>query len=195
MLNSTPFRHTMLTTLKARLRRWLHSGPTPDYHAGKNVVSIPNTLYVEALRQCLQRGETVQFPVRGWSMRIFVEHERDKAILKPCHPEKLRRGDVVLTRIDTADGSEVYVLHRIIRINGDRLTLRGDGNVGTTETCLRSDVVAFVSGFIRKGRTKPDLTSGLKWRIYSAIWVPLHPIRRYLLLTWKVLRRLHIING
>lgn len=183
-----------LEKLKARLRRWLNGGPQRNYNEGKNVVSIPNPIYVGALRQCIERGETVQFPVRGWSMRIFVEHERDKAILRPCNPDELRRGDVVLTRVDTADGRELYVLHRIIRIDGDRLTLRGDGNVGTTETCRRTDVVAFVSGFLRKGRTKPDLTSGLKWRIYSAIWVPLHPIRRYLLLAWKVLRRLHIVQ-
>lgn len=179
---------------KARLRRWLNGGPQRNYNEGKNVVSIPNPIYVEALRQCIERGETVQFPVRGWSMRIFVEHERDKAILRPCTPAELKRGDVVLTRVDTADGRELYVLHRIIAIDGDRLTLRGDGNVGTTETCRRTDVVAFVSGFLRKGRTKPDLTSGHKWRIYSAIWVPLHPIRRYLLLAWKVLRRLHIVQ-
>lgn len=183
----------LLASIKNRLRQWLNGGPKRNYNAGKNVVSIPNTIYVEALRQCIQRGETVQFPVRGWSMRVFVEHERDKAILRPCDTDKLRRGDVVLTRIDTQDGSEVYVLHRIIRIEGEKLTLRGDGNVGTIETCRRSDVVAFVSGFLRKGRTKPDLTTSLKWRIYSAIWVPLHPIRRYLLLAWRVLRRLHLV--
>lgn len=184
----------MRQKLKRLLHRWLNGGKQPNYNTGKNVVRIPNTIYVEALRQCIQRGETVQFPVRGWSMRAFVEHERDKAILRPCNPDTLQRGDVVLTRIDTPDGSEVYVLHRIIAIDGERLTLRGDGNIGTTETCRRSDVVAIVSGFLRKGRTKPDLTSGLKWRIYSALWVPLHPIRRYLLLLWKILRRLGIVS-
>lgn len=179
----------MLLSLKNRLRTWLN-GNARNYREGKNVMSVPNPLYVASLRSFIEEGETVQFPVRGWSMRIFVEHERDKAILKACDPQTLKKGDVVLTRIDTPDDSEVYVLHRIIATDGQRLTLMGDGNQQGTETCRREDVVALVTGFLRKGRTKPDLVTSRKWRIYSWWWTRLRPLRRWLILLWRIKQRL-----
>lgn len=179
----------MLKRLKDRLRAWLNGTPR-NYNAGRNVVSVPNPLYVASLRSFIDQGETVQFPVRGWSMRCFVEHERDKAVLKACDRETLKRGDVVLTRIDTPDDSEVYVLHRIIATDGERLTLMGDGNLRGTETCSRRDVVAIVTGFVRKGHSKADLVTGWKWRTYSALWVPLRPVRRWLLLGWRIKERI-----
>lgn len=179
----------MLHSLKDRLRRWLN-GNARNYNAGKNVMSVPNPIYVASLRAFIEEGETVEFPVRGWSMRIFVEHERDKAILKACNPQTLKRGDVVLTRIDTPDNSEVYVLHRIIATDGQRLTLMGDGNLQGTETCLRKNVVALVTGFRRKGHTKPDLTTDRKWRLYSWWWVRLRPVRRWLILLWRIKQRI-----
>lgn len=179
----------MLLTIKNRLRRWLN-GHARDYHKGQNVVSVPNPLYVASLRTFIEEGETVQFPVRGWSMRVFVEHERDKAILKACDPQALKKGDVVLARIDTPDDSEVYVLHRIIDTDGQRLTLMGDGNLQGTETCQRQNVIAIAIGFLRKGRTTPDLTTSRKWRIYSWWWVRLLPIRRWLILFWRIKHRI-----
>ena len=73
-----------------------------------------------------------------------------------------------------------FVLHRIVDIDGDKITLRGDGNLGD-EHCLASDIRAKAVGFLRKGRTTPDLTTGRKWRLYSWFWTRLYPIRRYLL--------------
>lgn len=178
----------MASNLRSTLRNWLNS--STDYNEGKNVVSKANTLYVASVKALIDEDRTVEIPVRGWSMRVFVEHERDKAILAPCQRETLRRGDVVLADA----GGETYVLHRIIAIDGDNLTLMGDGNIAGTESCSRKDVVAIVTGFIRKGRHKPDMLTSRKWRIYSAIWVPCLPIRRYLLLAWRVLKRLHIVN-
>ena len=173
--------------LRTSLRTWLNSGAT-DYNEGKNVVSKANALYVASVKALIDEGRTVEIPVRGWSMRVFVEHERDKAILAPCQTDTLRRGDVVLADA----GNETYVLHRIIAIDGDNLTLMGDGNITGTEHCTR--IVAIVTGFIRKGRRQPDMLTSPKWRIYSAIWVPCLPIRRYLLLAWRLLKRLHLVS-
>lgn len=171
--------------IKERLKRWLN-GYNPDYLSGKNSKRLANPLYVASIRQFIDEGRTVEFPVRGWSMRIFVEHERDKAVLVPCNKAELKVGDVVLAHI----GNEVHVLHRIIKTDGEQLTLMGDGNRKGTESCTRSDVVAIVNAWLRKGSNKPDYVSGWKWRIYSKIWVPLRPVRRYLILAWRVLRRL-----
>lgn len=181
--------NSLLHSIKCRIRRWLN-GSEPDYHKGKNVMSKPNPLYVASIRQFLDEGQTVEFPVRGWSMRIFVEHERDKAVITACDTSQLCKGDVVLAEV----GPQTFAMHRIIAIDGDNLTLMGDGNIRGTESCTRADVVGIVTAFRRKGRKQLDSLDSRKWRIYSKIWVPLLPVRRYLLLVWRVLRRLHLVS-
>lgn len=177
-------------TTKEKIRHWINV--SPDYNKGKNVISKANPLYVASIKTLIDEGRTVEFPVRGWSMRIFVEHERDKAILKKVAPEDLKEGDVVLARIEAE--KETYVLHRIIKIDKDTLTLMGDGNIASTETSHKKDVIAIATGFIRKNKQKPDYVTSRKWRLYSKVWVALCPIRRYLLLLWRIAKRLHIIS-
>lgn len=122
----------------------------------------------------LQEGHTVTLPLRGRSMRPFLEDGRDKALLKIAKHYAV--GDAVLAEI--AKGS--FVLHRIIAIDGDDVTLRGDGNLNN-EYCKIIDIRAKAIGFYRKGRNKLDSTDGCKWRIYSWWWTHLYSIRRYLL--------------
>ncbi len=119
-------------------------------------------------------GKTVTLPLRGRSMRPFLEDGRDKALLMAT--KDIKPMDAVLAEVSPRR----YVLHRIIRIEDQQITLRGDGNM-SVERCELSDVKAKAIGFYRKGRDKCDMTDGLKWRIYSWIWTRLYPIRRYLL--------------
>lgn len=139
--------------------------------------SVKNAVLLPQIKTFLQEGHTARFRVRGWSMRIFVEHERDEVLLTAPQTETLKRGDVVLAEIQPS----VFVLHRIIKVEGDHITLQGDGNVGTKEYCQRKDVLGIALGFYRKGREVPDLTTSLKWKVYSTIWLTLTPLRRYIL--------------
>jgi len=135
------------------------------------------------VRSLLDEGHaTVTLPLRGRSMRPFLEDGRDKALLSlpetlhPDDPQVLQAGDVVLAEI--APGR--YVLHRLVQIDGDALTLLGDGNL-SVEHCRRQDVLAVAVGFFRKGRSKADYVEGRKWRTYSWLWMRLRPVRRHLL--------------
>lgn len=152
----------------------------PTRTAAEHVV-ISTKVYFDAVKEDLRQGRSVIIPLKGVSMRPFVENLRDKALLVTVPPETLRVGDAVLAEI----APDRYVLHRIIRREGDRLTLMGDGNVRGTESCRATDVVGRVEAFYRKGRQKPDLTSGLKWRLYSAVWTRIRPLRRYLLFAYR----------
>lgn len=137
---------------------------------------MPNAEFIPFVISELKsvEGKTVTLPLRGRSMRPFLEDQRDKALLKIVHAVDVN--NAVLAEIHPGH----FVLHRIIKIDGERVTLRGDGNLNT-EQCLLKDIKATAIGFYRKGRTQPDMTSGLKWRIYSWWWTRLYPIRRYLL--------------
>ena len=91
-------------------------------------------------------------------------------------------GDAVLAEI--APGK--YVFHRIIAIEGDRVTLKGDGNVQGTEECRLENVAASTLALIRKG--KRYLPQGRAWRWYSALWPQWPLARRVLLKLYRVLR-------
>ena len=135
---------------------------------------MANEVFLPQVVALLEEGHTATLPLRGRSMRPFLEDGRDKALLQIV--DTYREGDAVLAEISRGH----FVLHRIIKIEGTHVTLRGDGNLGD-EHCRLEDIRAKAVGFYRKGRTKLDSTDGRKWRVYSWWWTRLYPLRRYLL--------------
>lgn len=137
-------------------------------------VQFANAQLLPEIVKLLEEGHTVTLRLRGNSMRPFLKDNRDRALLiKATHPQK---GAPVLAEISPGH----YVLHRIINIDNQNVTLRGDGNLAN-EYCTINDIKASVVGFYRKGRRTLDHVDGWKWNLYSFIWVRLYPIRRYLL--------------
>lgn len=140
--------------------------------------AIPNAVLIPQVIQLIKGGHTVTLPLKGYSMRPFLEDGRDKALLTV--PKDVKVGDPVLAEI--AKGH--YVLHRIVSIDGENVTLLGDGNL-TPEHCKTSDIRASVTGFYRKGRKTLDRIDGKKWKRYSSVWVALRPVRRWLLAFYR----------
>ena len=141
-------------------------------------IQFENAKFLPEVVKMLNEGHTVTLRLKGYSMRPFLEDGRDKALLTRVENPKV--GDPVLAEIYPGH----FVLHRIIAMEGDRVTLRGDGNLAN-EYCRRENIVGAVVGFYRKGRTKLDRTDGRKWRAYSYVWMRLYPIRRYLLAFYR----------
>ena len=136
-----------------------------------------NGVIEEAVR-LVQEGVTVTFPVTGQSMLPFIIGGKESVILHA--PGLTAVGDVVVARVD----GNRYVVHRIINIDGDRVTLMGDGNVKGTEHCLLKDVKARVTHVVSADNKKRDLYS--RWRVRAAkLWYWLRPIRRYLLAIYR----------
>lgn len=147
-------------------------------HLKTNRLKMANAKLLPEVVAIVNEGRSVTLPLRGFSMRPFLEDGRDKALL--VRPEGVAVGDAVLAEI--APGH--YVLHRVVSVNGDSVTLRGDGNLGE-EHCRIQDVKATAVGFYRKGRDTLDSTNGIKWKIYSWLWMRLLPLRRYLLFVYR----------
>jgi hypothetical protein len=139
------------------------------------VKQLPNEEFLPQVVALINEGHTITLPLRGRSMRPFLEDNRDKALLKAV--DKPQVGDAVLAELWKGH----FVLHRIISIEGNKVTLRGDGNLNSDPECTLADIRAKAIGFYRKGSNRLDSTNGRKWRIYSWWWTPLFPIRRYLL--------------
>ena len=133
-----------------------------------------NRVFLPEVVQLIREGHRVKIVARGNSMRPFVADGRDRLVLDA--PVSIAVGDVVLA--EYAEGQ--FVCHRIVRMEGDVVTLRGDGNVRGVELVRRADVLAKVVQIERKGKVY-DLATSRQWRFYSALWCRLLPIRRYLL--------------
>ena len=97
-------------------------------------MKIENDILIPEIARLLNEGKEVRFTPSGVSMRPFIEGDRDSVILV-----KLSRtpqvGDIILAQVETLCGKSSYVLHRLIRIEGDRYVLQGDGNLAGEEVC------------------------------------------------------------
>jgi len=134
--------------------------------------------FIEEALRLVQKGVTVTFPVTGQSMLPFIIGGKESVILHA--PGLIDVGDVVLAWVD----GNRYVVHRIIKLDYDRVTLMGDGNVAVTEHCRLNDIKARVTHVV----DAKDKTHYLynRWRMLGAkVWYWLRPIRRYLLAIYR----------
>ena len=126
----------------------------------------------------VNEGLRVTFPVKGYSMLPFIVGSKESVDL--VKPEHLEVGHVVLAWVEGCR----YVVHRIIRIEGEQVTLMGDGNIAGVEHCTLSDVAALAINVVTpQGKHHPLYTP---WRIKaSRLWWRLLPIRRWILAIYR----------
>ena len=141
-------------------------------------VVLPNDVMLGEVSQLLHEGREVVMTPKGNSMRPFIRGQVDSVRLQ--RPEELKVGDIVLAHYDGR-----YVLHRSIKIEGDQVTMMGDGNLQGVEQILKSDVTGVVVEIITPEGKKRKPSSG--W-----IWRKLLPFRKYLL---KIYRKWNRIRG
>lgn len=145
-------------------------------------MQIDNRTFFATIETILARGETAEFRLRGNSMRPLLRDGRDTVIVAPCDPQRVAPGDVLLCRHRGR-----HILHRLMRREGDRLLLAGDGNYRVTERCTTADVVGRLDAVRRpSGRIVRCASRG--WRLRSRCWTALPALLRRLVL--GILRRL-----
>ena len=135
-------------------------------------VRVPNEILIPEVGELLKEGMEVILMTRGSSMLPFIRGEKDSVRLKLR--ESVRERDVVLAQISRGR----YVIHRVIAVNGDVLTLKGDGNLRGTETCSLSDVLGTVEAVIGPDGKERPLREG-------RIWTRLGPLKRYILAIYR----------
>lgn len=136
----------------------------------------------EAIR-LVGEGLEVTFPVNGRSMRPFIEGGRDSVVL--VRPENVKPMDVVLAK--TEDNR--YVIHRVMEMAGDRVTLMGDGNLLGREHADCKQIYAKVTHVVHPNGYKRSLYTPFI-QIVQKMWVALLPLRRYLLKFYRVYNRI-----
>jgi len=142
--------------------------------------SLANEVFLPEVVKLIEEGHLATIIARGNSMMPFVEDSRDLLVLGKA--DHLAVGDVILAEVT----EKHFVCHRIEKMENGIVTMRGDGNIKGTEvfpiTCVRAKLVKIV----RKNKTY-ELATSRAWRMYSAVWPRLLPIRRYLLALYRLL--------
>lgn len=136
-------------------------------------IVLPNELVFDEITGLLRQGKRITLRTKGRSMVPFIIGGRDCVVLQ--QRDSLAVGDIVLAHVS----GKGYLLHRIIRLNGDRVLLMGDGNVAATETCLRNEVCGVVTEIIRNGRSVCCASAAERRKV--VLWLFLKPVRRYIL--------------
>ncbi|MDG0889485.1 S24/S26 family peptidase [Paracholeplasma manati] len=127
---------------------------------------IDNDTFFEVVKAELAHNKTVSFKVKGQSMWPFYHDGLTTVLVSSA--TSLKKYDVVL-----ANYQGKVILHRIIQIQGDSITLRGDATF-RKEVVSRSEVFARVV----EHQTKKTIPSNqIRYRFKVWLWVH-NPLRK-----------------
>lgn len=142
---------------------------------------IPNDLFFAWVETEIAAGRSAQFRLKGVSMYPLIRGGKDEVVLRPCSAEELRPMDVVLFRYKGQ-----HLLHRIIRREGDRLLIQGDGSYVAQERCSTDAVIGKLQAVIRPSGRVVSVESW-QWRFPSWFWRHMGVFRNPLL---RILKRM-----
>lgn len=129
----------------------------------------------------IEEGKRVIVRVKGNSMLPFLRGDKDSVELEKA--SEIKCGDIVLAYVEECR----FVLHRIIRIDGERVVLMGDGNLKGCEYCRIEDIKAKAVNIIKpaKGGYKKISCTDRTHMRKADLWKKLLPVRRYILAIYK----------
>ena len=125
-----------------------------------NARTIANRELFAIVRDTLLEGKTVRISVNGQSMLPFFR-SGSTITLRPVCDDDIRKYNVVM-----ADAGDSFVVHRIIEVGEEYITLLGDGNYIGTERVERNKIYGVVD------------CSALHI-FFAKIWLWLRPVRRF----------------
>lgn len=125
-----------------------------------NARAIANRELFAIVRDTLLEGKTVRVAVNGQSMLPFFR-SGSTITLRPIEEKDIRKYNVVM-----ADAGHAFVVHRIIEVGDETITLLGDGNIYGTEQVTRDKIYGVVD------------CSALHI-FFAKVWLWLRPVRRF----------------
>ena len=123
--------------------------------------------------EIVDNGGKVRFTVTGNSMFPHFVSRRDTVLAEKALD--IKKHDIVLHRRSSGE----YILHRVVSVRGDMLDIAGDNEIVIEKGVCKSQVIAKVCEFTRKGKTTS--VNSFPYKLYSALWVAVLPIRYVIL--------------
>ncbi len=147
---------------------------------------VPARELMPVIRAALQRNQHVRLTARGSSMFPFIRGG-DVVELEPLRLPPVV-GDLVLVLCGSRGESEFYVLHRVVRVQGEVFYLRGDAQPEWQGPFTRENVLAQVTRIYRHGRVH-RVNQGL-WRLLGLTWNRCAPLNLWLYQLIRLLQTL-----
>ena len=145
---------------------------------------VSNDLFFADVVSSLHEGRTVTIPVKGYSMLPFIRGGKDLVELEiPSTP--LKPYDIVLFHVGTAEDGK-WIMHRILKVDGDNLTIQGDGVTRGREHVKTAQVQARARTIIRAGKTPVDPYTRKQLTLVRC-WNFLRPLRPFILKAYRML--------
>ena len=145
-------------------------------------LELSNELFFAEVEQLISQGESITITIKGNSMRPWLQNSKHKVIVKPLADSILQCGDIALFRYKGK-----HILHRVVKIENDKITFSGDGNIGIKEQASKDDVIALVESIITPSGRVIECNSS-EWKTKSKLWLALPKFARRIIL--GILRRL-----
>ena len=147
-------------------------------------LNVENSIFFSEVESLLSQGESVTIKVRGCSMMPWLRDGKHSVVVRRHVATDVKVG-VVMFYVYRGQ----WLMHRLRKIDGDKLYFAGDGNYRQWEIvgleALRGVVVSIISPVGRVMKCE----SGV-WRFKSCLWLTLPAIvRRYIL---AIVRRLKL---
>lgn len=133
----------------------------------------------EDIFNMLHEGENVKMTIKGNSMQPFITGGKDTITLIKANKNTLKKGDIVVAKLD----DEYYVMHRIASIDGNTITLRGDGNPYLREQCPRENILAEAIEVHHNGKIYKK--GSWSWKAARVLWPSNGFVRRALLFIYR----------
>lgn len=141
-------------------------------------VKVANEELLPQIVDILTEGKQVILKARGQSMLPFIVGDCDSVVLQKKDAEYSEL-DIVLAE----PYPNLFVIHRILKIDGEIATLMGDGNISNIEICKKNNIHGYVSQIIKADRKiDPNSPNEIK---KAKIWSKLLPFRKYLLAFYR----------
>ncbi len=141
-----------------------------------NTVQLPNDILLASAKDFLDEGREVVLRAKGNSMLPYIRDGRDSVVLKKS--DSYGVGDIVLVQLPGR-----FIMHRIIKADGDSFTMMGDGNVRGTESFTVGDVLGKVIWIVKEDGRRVAPGKGRAWRA-------LLPVRRYILGIYRRIKKI-----
>lgn len=137
---------------------------------------------IDRFEEVVAYGECFQIRVDGHSMLPLLGVGHDTLIIRRTRTDEPIVGRIAMYRL----GPKHYITHRVMSVEGDVVTMLGDGRITYDEPITRDMVIGVVEGVIRECGDMLSCHS-TTWRLKERLWLmqPL-ALRRY---TLAIVRR------
>ena len=146
-------------------------------------LQVDNKIFFAEVENLLAEGESVTVRVRGCSMMPHLRDGKHSVVVRRCKAEDIKLGAVMFFEYRGQ-----WIMHRLRRIEGEKLIFAGDGNYKLEEVVGRDALRGVVTDIISPSGKKLSCESFL-WRFKSGAWLMLPAIvRRYMLAIIRILK-------